>query len=83
MSKEQTLAQHRAEIARLEHRATQGDVDRSKVDQARREYTEAKLAATITQVVDSMPPLTDAQRERLAQLLSGGPDTATVRDRHE
>jgi hypothetical protein len=39
---------------------------------ARRAYITEKLADHITQVVESAPPLTDEQRDRLAVLLRGG-----------
>lgn len=41
------------------------------VDPLKREIAEAKLAEYIRRVVDQAPPLTAAQRDRLALLLRG------------
>ena len=57
------LAHRRARVARL----TQGDPER--LEEARRDLAEANLEAHIRKVVDAAPPLTAAQRERLALLL--------------
>lgn len=44
----------------------------SDVTEARRAHATAKLADYIRKTVDEAPPLTDAQRDRLASLLRGG-----------
>jgi len=55
--------------------ARHGDPDA--VTEARRNLAEANLAAHIRKVVDGAPPLTPAQRARLALLLHpGGTDDA-------
>lgn len=48
-------------------RGTAADIER-----ARRDLAAAKLEEYIQRVVDAAPPLTDAQRERLALLLNPG-----------
>lgn len=58
------LAHRRARVARL----TQGG-DPERLEEARRDLAEANLEAHIRKVVDAAPPLTAAQRERLALLL--------------
>lgn len=45
--------------------------DPEAISEARRDHAAAKLAAVIQRTVDSAPPLTDAQRDRLALLLRG------------
>ncbi len=42
------------------------------VTELRRQYKAERLAEYIKRVVDAMPPLTAAQRDRLALLLRGG-----------
>jgi hypothetical protein len=42
------------------------------IEEARRAVNAAKLEDAIRATADAMPPLTDAQRERLALLLSPG-----------
>jgi hypothetical protein len=49
--------------------------DAERVAAARRDLAAAKLEDFITRTVDAAPPLTPAQRDRLALLLRGG-DTA-------
>lgn len=55
-------------------RSYRGDVHVTPERQAelRRNLTEAKLERAINEAVAAAPPLTDEQRARLAQLLSGG-----------
>jgi hypothetical protein len=62
-----SLAGRRAAIARAK-KGKDPDAER----EARREYAAEKLADFITRTVDSAPPLTSEQRERLATLLRGG-----------
>jgi hypothetical protein len=50
------------------------DPDDPELLNARRDLKAARLADHIRKTVDEAPPLTDAQRARLAGLLSGGPD---------
>jgi len=42
------------------------------VAEARRDFRAARLAAYVEKVVDAAPPLTFAQRDKLALLLRGG-----------
>jgi hypothetical protein len=46
--------------------------DPEQIAEARRQLTEATLAAAIRRAVDSAPPLSEAQRARLALLLHPG-----------
>ncbi len=68
------LAQLRAEHARavMAHKRNPSEVTRVAAEQLRTAYTEAKLADYIKRTVDAAPPLTNAQRDRLALLLRGG-----------
>lgn len=50
--------------------------DSQNVQDARRDLAAAKIEDYIEKVVDAAPPLTDAQRDRLALLLRGGSDAA-------
>ncbi|WP_273733367.1 hypothetical protein [Mycolicibacterium septicum] len=43
--------------------------DPSKIDDARRDLAEAKIADYVERVLAAAPPLTDEQRVRLAELL--------------
>ena len=69
-----SLAQLRAEHARavMAHKRNPSGVTREAAAQSRAAYTEAKLADYISRVVGNAPPLTAAQRDRLALLLHGG-----------
>jgi hypothetical protein len=48
--------------------------DRSEVDDLRRQYVEAKIAAYVQRVVAEAPPLTEDQRSRLRSLFSTAGD---------
>jgi hypothetical protein len=73
------LMDGRASLARAERKAKRsGDpADRESAQATRAEYAALKLAEFITRVVESAPPLTNAQRDRLALLLRGGGPNAT------
>jgi hypothetical protein len=59
--------------ARIKHKH-----DQESVDEARGELKAAKLGQQIREAVAAWPPLTDAQREKLALLLHpGGGNAAT------
>lgn len=47
--------------------------DHAAVDDARRDLAAAKLVEHAKAVVDSAPPLTEAQRNRIYQILHGAP----------
>lgn len=47
--------------------------DIERINAARRDLAEAKIAGYIERVVNEAPPLSETQRERLAALLRGGP----------
>ena len=53
-------------------RASRGKPDPSELAARRRDLAEAKLAAYIARTVAAAPPLTPAQRDRLALLLRDG-----------
>ncbi len=57
----------RVAVARAGHAAANGDPDR--IEQTRRDLAAERLASYITKVVDTAPPLTDEQRDKLALLL--------------
>jgi len=61
--------QERARVASLSRSRTPDDPD---LVNARRNLKAERLALYITRVVDAAPPLTAAQRDRLALLLRGG-----------
>jgi len=61
--------QERARVASLSRSRTPDDPD---LVNARRNLKAERLADYIERVVDAMPPLTPAQRDRLALLLRGG-----------
>jgi hypothetical protein len=65
----------RACLARAEQKArrTRAAEDCDAVVEIRREYLELKLTDYITRTVDSAPPLTAEQRDRLASLLRPTP----------
>lgn len=67
-----SLAAQRAEIARAERRRRLHPDEPDQTVALRRQYAAAKLADYIKRTVDAAPPLTPAQRDRLALLLSGG-----------
>ncbi len=72
---ETRLATRRAELARAERRKrlNPGDPEHAeRVLGLRRDYAEAKLAAFVTAVVENAPPLSPAQRDRIAALLRSG-----------
>jgi hypothetical protein len=48
--------------------------DRSEVDDLRRQYVEAKIAAYVQRVVAEAPPLTEDQKTRLRSLFSTAGD---------
>jgi hypothetical protein len=48
--------------------------DRSEVDDLRRQYVEAKIAAYVERVVAEAPPLTEDQKTRLRSLFSTAGD---------
>lgn len=68
-----TWTSERARHAALSRRRSPDDPD---VLDARRDLRAARLEDYIRRVVDQAPPLTDAQRARLAELLS--PSAATT-----
>ena len=57
------------ERAVLAHRTRELGRDHPQVDEARRDFKAARLAAHIAKIVDAAPPLTAEQRDRLATLL--------------
>lgn len=65
------LAKKRSAVAVA---ARTGDPERIRT--ARRDYAAEKIAAYVEKVVDSAPPLTDNQRERIAALLRAGAGVA-------
>lgn len=65
------LAESRAEIARAGRHARRTG-DSSALDAARAEYRALKLEDHIARTIESWPPLSEAQRARLASLLRGG-----------
>lgn len=60
---------HRARVASLSRSRTTDDPE---LVAARRDLAAAKLEEHIERALASAPPLSDAQRERLASILSGG-----------
>lgn len=58
--------------------ATQPDLganqEGARAEELERDYAAERLADYIKRTVDEAPPLTPAQRDRLAMLLRGGPD---------
>jgi len=75
LSEKQSLAARRADVARAERqkRLNPGDPERVEhASQLRRNYAAEKLADYVAKVVDAAPPLTAAQRDRIAVLLRGG-----------
>ena len=72
---ETSLATRRAELARAERQKhlNPGDPERvERASQLRRDYAAEKLAEYVAKVVAQAPPLTPAQRDRVAILLRGG-----------
>jgi len=72
---ETSLATRRAELARAERqkRLNPGDPERvERASELRRNYAAEKLAEYVAKVVAQAPPLTPAQRDRVAILLRGG-----------
>ena len=64
----------RGRVAALSRSRAADDPD---LQDARRDLRAARLADYITRTVDSAPPLTSIQRDRLALLLRGGSDVAS------
>jgi hypothetical protein len=64
-----SVASRKARLAGLVAHRDPADPD---IEAARAELAEAKLEQRIREVVDGWPPLTPAQRERLALLLHPG-----------
>lgn len=64
-----TPKHYRARVAALTRDRAPDDPD---LLGARRQLAEANLTAYITRVVDSAPPLTAEQRDKLVLLLRGG-----------
>lgn len=64
----------RARVASLSRTRSADDPE---VLDARRDLRAERLADHISRVVDEAPPLTDAQRDRLASLLRGGGQVAS------
>ncbi len=62
--------QTRSTVARIAASARWGNTS-PELDTERREYAAERLAAYIQKIVDAAPPLTHAQRDRLALLLKG------------
>jgi hypothetical protein len=70
-----SLATRRAEIARAERHRRRRPEDPARAEHAvdvRRDYATEKLAEYVGKVVAEAPPLTPAQRDRIAALLRGG-----------
>jgi hypothetical protein len=69
-----------ADIAHLKMRLMRAEKfarrsgDRSEVDDLRRQYVEAKIAAYVQRVVAEAPPLTEDQKNRLRSLFSTAGD---------
>lgn len=63
------VRQSTAKLARL---YTHGEPDPRAVIAARRELKEIKLSRAIHEAIDSIPPLTAEQRQRIALILTGG-----------
>lgn len=68
-----TWTTERARVAAL---SRSRDADDPDLTDARRDLRAARLEDYIREVVDQAPPLTAAQRARLASLLTGGADVA-------
>lgn len=74
MPEAMSLAARRAELARAERRRRLRPADQAAAAHAealRSEYRTAKITDYIQRVVDSAPPLTTEQRDKLAVLLRG------------
>ena len=72
---ETSLATRRAELARAERQKHLNPGDPERVEHAsqlRRDYAAEKLADYVAKVVAQAPPLTPAQRDKIAVLLRGG-----------
>lgn len=68
---DQALAERRARIANAT-RVAKRTGDRSALDALRRDYFADKLEAAAREVYEQAPPLTEAQRARIAAALVGG-----------
>ncbi len=64
-----TLASAHGKVAALKRHYP---AEPARVATAERDLAAAKLAEYVARVVDSAPPLTPAQRDRIAALLRGG-----------
>ena len=62
--------------SRLARASQQAASNPEAVEDARRTYNYASVADYIRTIVDAAPPLTAAQRDKLALLLRGGADDA-------
>ena len=72
---ETSLATRRAEIARAERHRRHRPDDPERAEHAnelRRDYAAERLAEHVAKVVAAAPPLSPAQRDRIAALLRGG-----------
>ncbi len=72
---ETSLADRRAEIARAQRQVNLHPDQPERTERVlklRRDYAAEKLAAYVNAVVAKAPPLTPAQRDRIAALLRGG-----------
>jgi hypothetical protein len=67
--------QTRKTVARIAASARWGNTS-PELDRERTEYAAERLAAYIEKIVAQAPPLTPAQRDRLALLLRGGDQVA-------
>ncbi len=75
MSEKQSLAARRADVARAERQKHLNPGDPERVEHAsqlRRDYAAEKLADYVAKVVAQAPPLTPAQRDKIAVLLRDG-----------
>ncbi len=64
-----TAAMQRAKIARVARRAKKDPTALPELERLRAEHAAQRIAEFIEAVVDAAPPLTAAQRDRLATLL--------------
>ncbi|WP_018599658.1 hypothetical protein [Mycobacterium sp. 155] len=67
-----SIAHHRARVAALTRACRNGERPQADLDEARRAMAEAQIEQYVRRVVAEAPPLTDAQRERLADLFRAG-----------
>lgn len=69
MSPQMSIARSRAGVAAKRAKREPSEENLAALEAANRELAEARIAAHITAVVDSAPPLTATQTARLALLL--------------